>query len=137
MKFSFDKIALDRSTDGGVTWTTVSTIADNIAAPPLIYANTTFRDGIEDTFTAGNMSTQGHYPLYVAWEDYSAGLGNVVMSASYYRGLTWSTPIHVNDNASPVDEFQPHLTVAANGTVSVAFYDRRLSCPAAGTAEAT
>ena len=38
---------------------------------------------------------------------------------------------------SPVDEFQPNLTVAANGTVSVNFYDRRLACPASGTAEAT
>src|SRR5258708_4875245 len=37
MKFSFDKIALDRSTDGGVTWTTVSTVADNITAPPPLY----------------------------------------------------------------------------------------------------
>src|SRR6266480_1554428 len=38
MKFSFDKIALDQSTDGGDTWTTVSTVADNIAAPPARYA---------------------------------------------------------------------------------------------------
>ncbi len=36
-----------------------------------------------------------------------------------------------------MDEFQPNITVASNGTVSNAFYDRRLSCPAAGTAEAT
>jgi hypothetical protein len=42
----------------------------------------------------------------------------------------------VNDNATPADEFQPNLTVAANGHVSVAFYDRRLACPASGTAEA-
>jgi hypothetical protein len=138
MKFSFDTIALDRSTDGGVTWTTVSTVADNIAAPPLIYPNTTFRDGIENTFAVGNhLSTQGHYPLYVSWEDFSAGVDNVIMSASYDGGLMWSAPIQVNDNASAVDEFQPNLAVAANGTVSVAFYDRRLSCPAAGTAEAT
>ena len=138
MKFSFDKIALDRSTDGGATWTTVSTVADNIAAPPLIYPNTTFRDGIEDTFAVGNqLSAQGHYPLYVSWEDYSAGVGNNLLSASYDQGLTWSTPIQVNDNTSAVDEFQPNLTVTANGTVSVAFYDRRLSCPVAGTAEAT
>jgi len=136
MKFSFDKIALDRSTDGGVTWTTVSTVADNIAAPPLIYPNTTFRDGIEDTFAVGNQLVAGHYPLYVSWEDYSAGVGNNLLSASYDQGLTWSTPIQVNDNASAVDEFQPNLTVAADGTVSVAFYDRRLSCPAAGSAEA-
>jgi hypothetical protein len=138
MKFSFDKIALDRSTDGGVTWTTVSTVADNIAAPPLIYPNTTFRDGIENTFAVGNhLSAQGHYPLYVAWEDYSARVDNVIMSASYDGGLTWSPPIQVNDNASPVDEFQPNLAVTANGTVSVAFYDRRLSCPAANSTEAT
>jgi hypothetical protein len=137
MKFSFDKIALDRSTDGGVTWTTVSTVADNIAAPPLIYPNTTFRDGIENTFAVGNqLSAQGHYPLYVSWEDFSAGVDNVLLSASYDQGLTWSTPIQVNDNASKVDEFQPNLAVAAGGTVSVAFYDRRLSCPATGTAEA-
>ncbi|TMF16465.1 MAG: hypothetical protein E6I33_04050 [Chloroflexi bacterium] len=31
---------------------------------------------------------------------------------------------------------QPNLTAAADGTVSVAFYDRRLACPAAGTKEA-
>jgi hypothetical protein len=45
----------------------------------------------------------------------------------------------VNDNVNPVDELQPNLNVADNGvadTVSVAFYDRRLSCPAAGTSEA-
>ena len=137
MKFSFDKIALDRSTDGGVTWTTVSTVADNIASPPLIYPNTTFRDGIENTFAVGNhLSTQGHYPLYVSWEDFSAGVDNVLLSASYDQGLTWSPPIQVNDNASKVDEFQPNLTVASGGTVSVAFYDRRLPCPASGTAEA-
>ena len=31
---------------------------------------------------------------------------------------------------------QPNLDVAPNGTVAVAFYDRRLNCPAAGSAEA-
>ncbi len=63
-------------------------------------------------------------------------MGNVILSASYDQGLTWSIPIQVNDNASRVDEFQPNLTVASGGTVSVAFYDRRLNCPASGTAEA-
>jgi hypothetical protein len=35
-----------------------------------------------------------------------------------------------------VDEFQPNLTVAADGKVSVNFYDRRLTCPASGSSEA-
>ncbi len=104
---------------------------------PLIYANTTLRDGILDTFAVGKqLSSQGSYPLYSAWEDYSAGVVNILLSASYDGGKTWSAPIQVNDNVSSVDEFQPNLAVAADGTVSVNFYDRRLACPAAGTADA-
>jgi hypothetical protein len=135
--FCCSTISVDFSTDGGITWQGPRVVIQNVQDPPLVYANTTFRDGIEDTFAVGNhLSAQGHYPLYVAWEDYSVGVGNVIMSASYDQGLTWSTPIQVNDNVSSVDEFQPNLTVAADGTVSVAFYDRRLICPAAGTVEA-
>lgn len=132
-----EAIFLDKSTDGGVTWSTVSTVVPAVTPAPLTYPNTTFRDGIEDTFAVGNqVDAAGSYPLYVSWEDFSAGVTNVILSASYDGGITWSQPIQVNDNASPVDEFQPNLTVAADGTVSDAFYDRRLACPAAGTAEA-
>ena len=135
-KFCCDVLFLDKSTDGGLTWTS-KLITDTISAPPLVYANTTFRDGIEETFAVGTQKIGDRYPLYVSWEDYSAGVVNILISASYDDGATWSAPIQVNDNATPVDEFQPNLDVAANGTVSVAFYDRRLACPAAGTAEAT
>jgi hypothetical protein len=129
-------IWLDVSRDGGHTWTTTSTIASNIPEPPFRFTNTTFRDGITATFGTGNNLVNGHYPLYVSWEDGSTGLDNVLLSASYDEGDTWTPPIQVNDNATPVDEFQPNLAVADNGTVSVAFYDRRLPCAAAGTAEA-
>jgi len=91
---------------------------------------------IEESFAVGNQRIGRYYPLYVTWEDFSAGVVNILLAASYNDGATWTAPIQVNDNASPVDEFQPNLDVAANGTVSVAFYDRRLACPAAGTAEA-
>jgi hypothetical protein len=72
----------------------------------------------------------------VTWEDFSAGVVNILLAASYDEGATWTSPIQVNDNDHPADEFQPNLDVAADGTVSVAFYDRRLACPSAGT-EAT
>ena len=130
-----DVLFLDKSTDGGMTWTS-SLITDTITATPFIYPNTTFRDGIEESFAVGNTKINEHYPLYVTWEDYSARVVNVLLAASYDDGATWTSPVQVNDNASPVDEFQPNLDVAANGTVSVAFYDRRLACPEAGTAEA-
>ncbi len=129
-------ISVDRSTDGGASWTMAGTAASNVTPPPLVYANTTFRDGIENTFAVGATLVRGRYPLYVAYEDYSQGVGNVELTASYDGGATWTAPVRVNDNASPVDEFQPNLATAPNGVVSVNFYDRRLACPAAGTAEA-
>jgi len=130
-------IFVDRSSDGGVTWSVAGTAVTGVTPPPLLYSNTTFRDGIENTFAAGNqLDAQGFYPLYVAYEDFSAGVGNVLLTASGDGGATWSTPIQVNDNPSRVDAFQPNLAVAPNGTVSVNFYDRRLACPAAGSAEA-
>jgi hypothetical protein len=127
---------VDSSTDGGATWTTDGTAASGVAAPGATYNNTTFRSGIENTFTTGTVKVNGHYPLYLAYEDDSTGVDNVLLTASYDSGATWTSPIQVNDNATPADEFQPNLAAAADGTVSVAFYDRRLSCPASGTVEA-
>ena len=121
-------VFVDKSSDGGKTWTTLPGTISISSTPPLEYANTTFRDGIENTFAVGPQPVNGHYPLYVAYEDYSAGVGNVLMTASFDGGVTWSTPIQVNDNASSVDEFQPNLSVSPSGTVSVAWYDRRLPC---------
>jgi hypothetical protein len=134
--FCCASVVVDTSTDGGATWSVAGTPVPSVSPPPLEYANTTTRDGIEDTFTVGSTRVNGHYPLYVAYEDYSAGVDNILLTASYDAGATWTAPIQVNDNAAPVDEFQPNLTAAPNGTVSVAFYDRRLACPAAGTREA-
>lgn len=132
--FCCTSIFVDESGDGGKTWSVVGTPVPTATPPPVMYANTTFRDGIEDSFTVGDhLDGQGSYPLYVAYEDFSAGIDNILLTASYDGGGTWSSPIQVNDNASPVDEFQPNLATAADGTISVAFYDRRLTCPAAGT----
>ena len=134
---STDTIGVDVSTDGGVSFTGPSTIASGIIPPGATYANTTFRDGIENSFAVGTTKVNGVYPLYASWEDYSTGFDNLLLSTSTDGGNTWSAPVQVNDNAAPADEFQPNLNVAADGTVSVAFYDRRLSCPANGSAEAT
>ncbi len=134
-------VLMDYSKDGGSTWIGPSMVANGVQVPPLTgagYANTTFEDGIEETFAVGNhVSNGGHYPIYVAYESKSSGFGNILLTASYDQGATWTFPIQVNDNSNPgVDEFQPNLAVASDGTVSVNFYDRRLACPASGTKEA-
>jgi len=131
-------VSVDKSRDGGKTWTFLSTAVSNILIPSFVggYANTTFTDGIDNTFAVGLTTVNGNYPLYIAYNQESNGVSNVKLTASLDGGMTWSLPILVNDNASPADEFQPNLAAAANGTVSVNFYDRRLACPEAGTAEA-
>ena len=135
--FQFADLYVISSLDGGATWQTPLLVHHDIFVPT--YQNTTFREGIVNTFAVGHHLINGHYPLYVSWEDGSSAVSNLYLTSSNDGGVTWSTPIVVNDNVNPVDELQPNLNVADNGstdTVSVAFYDRRLSCPAAGTAEA-
>src|SRR5258707_1636473 len=131
---------VDFSTDGGLTWLGPLVISSMIQLPPFPgpgYSNTTFRDGIAVSFGVGRQLVAGHYPLYAAWEDFSTGFDNIILSASFDDGQSWTSPIQVNDNASlNTDEFQPNLATAADGTLSVNFYDRRLSCPASGTTEA-
>jgi hypothetical protein len=126
-------VLMDYSTDGGITWIGPFAAASDVHVPPLTgagYMNTTFEDGIEETSAVGNHLVNGHYPVYIAYESKSTGFGNILLTATYDQGKTWSAPIQVNDNASTqVDEFQPNLAVAPDGTVSVNFYDRRLACP--------
>ena len=126
-------VLMDYSTDGGMTWIGPFVAASDVHVPPLTgagYINTTFEDGIEETSAVGNHLVNGHYPVYIAYESKSTGFGNMLLTATYDQGKTWSGPIQVNDNASTqVDEFQPNLAIAPDGTVSVNFYDRRLACP--------
>ena len=132
-------VSADKSTDGGKTWSFLSTAVSNILFPSFVggYANTTFTDGIDNTFAVGLTTVNGNYPLYIAYNEESAtGVSNVKLTASFDGGMSWTQPALVNDNASSADEFQPNLAAAANGTVSVNFYDRRLACPGAGTTEA-
>jgi hypothetical protein len=127
-------IYVDSSSDGGASWQGPFLAVSGVHTAPLTgpgYANTTFEDGIEESFNVGA------HALYLAYESKSSGFGNILLTASYDRGRTWTSPIQVNDNANAsVDEWQPNVAVGPDGTVSVNFYDRRLSCPTAGTRDA-
>jgi hypothetical protein len=129
--FSTADIDLIYSADCGQTWEGPLPVAKGINVPT--FQNTTFREGIVNTFAVGTHKVTDHtYPLYVAYEDGSSGVSNIWLTASYDKGETWTAPILVNDNVNPVDELQPNLAVdPASGKVAVAFYDRRLNCPPA------
>ena len=132
--FSHADIYLIWSKNGGVTWQGPLPVIKNVTLPT--YQNTTFREGIVNTFAVSPVKHNGYYPLYVSFEDGSSGLSNVYLMASYDGGKSWSAPILVNDNAVGTEALQPNLDVTANGTVAVSFYDRRLPCPLESDADA-
>jgi hypothetical protein len=116
-------VFVTRSTDDGVDWGPfVPAATFTLHSLP----NTTFRLGIPESFAA-SPAYPGH--LYVAYETWNGTSMDVYFTQSTDGGLTWSTPVKVNDNASPADEFQPEVAAGPNGAVAVAFYDRRATCP--------
>src|SRR2546427_184630 len=78
---TFYSLGVDYSLDGGVTWQGPLAVpgAQNVTSPPEAYDNTTFTDGIVNTFTVGTAKVNGRYPIYISWEDY-AGFDNIMLS---------------------------------------------------------
>jgi hypothetical protein len=127
--FLNNDISLTWSTDGGVTWQSPVPVVQNVQTPT--YQNTTFSEGIVNSFGLGPTLVNGHYPLYVTYENEDpSGLSNVYLTGSFDGGQTWRSPIRVNDNGGATEALQPTVSAASNGTVAVVFYDRRLPCPA-------
>ncbi len=126
-----DKVVyVARSTDDGDTfgpWMAASPPIPGftVTVPPDCCLNGGFRDGILENFAA-SPSYPGH--LYLTWEQWTNGQSDIMFAQSTNAGLTWSSPVQVND-ADPNDQFQPSVTAGPNGAVAVAFYDRRLKCP--------
>jgi hypothetical protein len=120
-----ETIFVSRSSDGGVTWGPFVPVATPGVRPGCCYANTRFRIGIIENFAA-SQTYSGH--LYLTWEDYDGSQYDVKFAQSTDYGMSWSTPVTVND-PDPNDQFQPSVASGPNGAVAVAFYDRRQSCP--------
>jgi hypothetical protein len=126
--FLNNAIYLISSHDGGVTWRGPTLVIPSVLSPT--YRNTTFTEGIVNSFGLGTKQVNGHWPLYVAYENEDPdGFSRVYVTGSLDGGVTWSAPIRVNDGPGDVEALQPRVEVAPSGTVAVAFYDRRLACP--------
>jgi hypothetical protein len=122
-------IYVARSTDDGRTWSRfVPAVPDVGLLPAAALPNTSFRDGIVESFAASR-THPGH--LYLTYEDWDGSQFDVYFTQSVDHGATWTEPARVNDNASPAatDQFQPSVAEGPGGVVAVAFYDRRPACP--------
>ncbi len=123
-------IYVSHSADDAKTFAPFTAAATVGTLPANNLPNTTFRDGITESFTA-SPTYPGH--LYLAYEDWDGKQFDVKFTQSTDGGITWSTPTTVNDNVDaagvPTDQFQPSIAAGPNGAVAVAFYDRRAACP--------
>jgi len=119
-----------KSTDDGVSFSPFVAAATVGTLPQNDLPNTTFRDGITESFAA-SPTYPGH--LYLTYEDWNGTDMDVKFTQSTDGGLHWSDPVKVNDNiepAEPTDQFQPSIAAGPDGAVAIAFYDRRAACPA-------
>jgi hypothetical protein len=118
-----------KSTDDGVSFSPFVAAATVGTLPQNDLPNTTFRDGITESFAA-SPTYPGH--LYLTYEDWNGTDMDVKFTQSTDGGLHWSDPVKVNDNiepAEPTDQFQPSIAAGPDGVVAIAFYDRRAACP--------
>jgi hypothetical protein len=125
-------IYVARSTDDAQTFSPFVPITTVTIPPGEVYPNTRFRSGIVENFAASPTYPNHVYLTYEDW-DAVAGQADVKFTQSTDGGVTWTTPVVVNDNVDapgvPTDQFQPSVAAGPNGAVAIAFYDRRRACP--------
>jgi hypothetical protein len=113
-----------RSGDRGATWGPPVTVASQLsvgARDPETGA--VIRDGGILLAAAAGPGRSVH----VVWQDarFSGGARDgIAYSRSADGGLTWSAPVRVNPDGA-VDAFTPGVSVLADGTVGVTYYDLR------------
>jgi len=124
-------VLVAKSTDDGKSFSPFVVAATPVENPTGSFANTRFRDGIIENFTA-SQTYPGHVFLTYEQYDASAATMDVYFTQSTDGGNTWSTPTRVNDDANTAasDQFQPSVAAGPGNAVAVAFYDRRAACPA-------
>jgi hypothetical protein len=142
------ELYLDRSTDGGVTWGPDRLIGGT----PITFAggpDWKYHELVLVVKESCNYLRINHFPqivvspsnpneVYAVWNDgrwepeyiLCGGQGrfsDIAFSKTTDGGSTWSTPTRLNDDpqGNGIDQFQPAIGIAPDGTIGVTWYDRR------------
>ncbi|MFF2479861.1 sialidase family protein [Paenibacillus sp. NPDC058071] len=120
---------LRRSDDGGVTFGPIVNISNVSLVPtPLPVPTFGFRV-LTIAYLAVDISPfNGGGVVYAAWQDNRTGSAHIFMSRSTNSGVSWSTPIQVDDSPAGTQNFLPNLTVSRdNGSVQIMYYTNRVT----------
>jgi hypothetical protein len=132
----FSQYLIVRSDDGGQTFSDpvrITEVADGADKYPICADRQTLDDMCARVNAAGNIDIDPRNgALYIAFADNRNGTAedtntDVLVSKSTDGGATWSPIQQVT--TSEDDQFYPWLSVAPNGIVAVAYFDRQYGHP--------
>lgn len=123
-------LLIDRSFDGGATFGADSTAQAISALGNHLSTGT----GVADDARSGSYpaiavdpaNSQTVYMVYAA-DPAGPDEADIFFTKSTDGGLIWSVPMSVNDDLTTTDQFHPAIAVKPNGTIDVAWYDKRNS----------
>src|SRR6266581_9406333 len=121
-------ILVTESTDGGLTFGQ-SVVVAAIKPDPTPLPGNSFK-GIAFTGISWDITADAN-GVYIVWDDFGMGDSNVLLIRSTDGGLTWDSPVRVNDVAQG-QQFFSHVAVSG-GIISVIWYDSRLGQLSNGT----
>ena len=128
---SGSSIAVNRSTDGGLTFSNQVTAAAPSAPGVSCFGRNTVKNCIRtDAFPRmavdnGFTSSRGNVYVVYAHNPPGPDLCDIMLVRSTDYGISWSTPLRVNDDATTTDQWMPSVSVDRNGKVYVCWYDSR------------
>ncbi len=131
-----ESTVFSKSTDGGNTWTSPSTLTSHTLysfgsnnKPPA--QDTRGVNSFASIAVDTDASSANFGNLYVVYDDFPSGTSsgtnlNVYMRRSTNGGSTWSSAVKVNDDTGSATQFFPWVAVdEGTGNVVVSWYDTR------------
>jgi hypothetical protein len=131
------KLYIDRSTDGGNSWTTdaqvkaINSCPKHLSKGPGIGAWDDARARSYPSIAVNPSNSNQVYCVFA--EDTQVGdadEGDIYFTKGTYSAgsWTWTSALKINDDTDPAashDQFEPWIDVKPDGTIDVAWYDRR------------
>jgi hypothetical protein len=129
-------LMFDSSTDGGTSFgTDVAVRAIRSLPNQLSTAGGSGDDARARSYPAIAVSPTNPQEVYLTYAedpDYNPGTGvdgpdeaDVFFLKSTDGGSTWSLPVRVNNDGTTTDQFEPWVAVKPDGTIEIAWYDKR------------